>query len=98
MMANLYMDDFKWTAIRRAENPPRILKRYMAGTFVVQQQIHEEIFLHHINSLYHTIQFAVENTRPNTSMPFLETMITLEPNRTLATGVDRKPIHTDQYL
>ena len=44
------------------------------------------------------IQFSTEETRPDGSMPFLDTLIILEQDRTLSTTVYRKPIHTDQYL
>ena len=32
------------------------------------------------------------------SLPFLDTLVTIEPNNTFSTTVYRKPTHTDQYL
>ena len=32
------------------------------------------------------------------SLPFLDTLVTIQPDNTLSTSVYRKPIHTDQYL
>ena len=32
------------------------------------------------------------------SLPFLDTLVTIEPENTFSTTVYRKPIHTDQYL
>ena len=44
------------------------------------------------------IKFTVEGTRPVSSMPFLDTVVTPQQNRTLSITVYRKPTHTDQYL
>ena len=53
--------------------------------------------LHHINSQDPHIQFTVEPTQQG-SLPFLDTLVTIEPNNTFSTTVYRKPTHTDQYL
>ena len=43
------------------------------------------------------IQFTVAPTQQG-SLPFLDTLVTIEPNHTLSTTVYRTPTHTDQYL
>ena len=43
------------------------------------------------------IQFTVEPTQQG-SLPFLDTLVTIEPDNTFSTTVYRKPTHTDQYL
>ena len=43
------------------------------------------------------IQFTVEPTQQD-SLPFLDTLVTIEPDNTFSTTVYRKPTHTDQYL
>ena len=45
----------------------------------------------------HTSQFTVEPTQQD-SLPFLDTLITIQPDNTFSTTVYRKPAHTDQYL
>ena len=41
--------------------------------------------------------FTAEPTQQG-SLPFLGTLVTIEPNNTFSTTVYRKPTHTDQYL
>ena len=80
----LYMESFEHRAITSAVNPPRIWKRYVDDTFVILQQSHRE-FLQHINSVDLSIIFATEETRPDGSMPFLDTLITPHQDGTLKT-------------
>ena len=53
--------------------------------------------LQHINNQDPHIQFTVEPTQQG-SLPFLDTLVTIEPDNTFSTTVYRKPTHTDQYL
>ena len=52
--------------------------------------------IQHINSIDEAITFTVEDTRPNGSMPFLDTILLPEHNITLSISVYRKPTHTNQ--
>ena len=45
-----------------------------------------------------SIQFTVEEAGPDGSTPFLDTLITPQPDGAFTTKVFRKPTHTDQYL
>ena len=55
-------------------------------------------FLEHINSIDPCIQFAIDKTRPDGSMPFLDPLVMPIPDRTLSTILYRNATHTDQYL
>ena len=70
----------------------------MDDTCVIQDQLHKDEFLNHINSVDIAIQFTVEEAEEDGSIPFLDTLITPEPNGTFSIGVYRKPTHTDLYL
>ena len=78
--------------------PPRIWKRYVDDTFVLQHHSHKEEFLHHINTMDPSFQFTVEEAKEDGSIPFLNTTIRPEADGTFTIGVYRKPTHSDLYL
>ena len=86
------MESFEYRAITTAVNGPRIWKRYVDDTFVIQQQSNRE-FLQQINSVDPSIIFTTEETRPDGSMPFLDTLITPQIDGILTTSVSRKLIY-----
>ena len=86
------MESFEYRAITTAVNAPRIWKRYLDDTFVMQQQSNRE-FLQQINSVDPSIIFTAEETRPDGSMPFLDTLITPQIDGILTTSVYRKLIY-----
>ena len=98
IVANLYIEVFKDRALRISQNPPRLWKRYVDDAFVIQQTKHKQNILQHIYSIDSAIKFTVEDTRPNGSMPFLDTLVIPEHNGTLCTRVNRKLTHMDHYL
>ena len=69
----------------------------MDDTFVINKAKHSQDLLQHINSQDPHIQFTVEPTQQG-SLPFLDTLVTIQPDNTFSTTVYRKPTHTDQYL
>ena len=71
--------------------------RFVDDTFVINKAEHSQNLLQHINSQDPHIQFTVEPTQHG-SLPFLDTLVTIQPDNTLSTSVYRKPTHTDQYL
>ena len=77
--------------------PPSLWLRFEDYTFVINKAEHIQDFLHHINNQDPHIQFPVEPTQQD-SLPFLDTLITIQPDNTFSTTVYRKPTHTDQYL
>ena len=98
IVSNFYMEELEHRAITTAVNPPRIWKRYVDDTFLIQCQSHKEEFLKHINSLDPSIQFTVEKARSDGSMSFLDTIATPQANGTFTTSLYRKPTYTDLCL
>ena len=96
--ANLFMEDFEVKAIQTAKNPPKMWKRYVDDTCVILSSTSKDEFLHHINSIDPRIQFTSEDSKPDGSIPFLDSLITPQPDGSIMTTVYRKPTHTDMYL
>ena len=70
----------------------------MDDTFVILETAYKEEFFQHLNGIEEKIQFTAENTRADGSLPFLDTLITVEEDGSLSTSIYRKPTHTNQYL
>ena len=98
-VANLYMEYFEEKALRSAVNPPLVWFRFVDDTWVIQQEVHKQAFLDHINRIDPAIKFTVEGTQGNGAIPFLDTLITPQTDNSLSITVYHKPTHTiDQYL
>ena len=98
IVANIYMEHFETKALETAPHPPSLWKRFVDDTFVILETTHKEEFFQHINGIEEKIQFTAENTRPDGSLPFLDTLVTAKEDGSLSTSICRKPTHTNQYL
>ena len=97
LRANIFMEEFEVKALQSCPNPPSMWLRFVDDTFVINQAELSQDLLHHINTQDPHIQITVEPTQQG-SLPFLDTLVTIQPDNTLNTSVYRKPTHTDQYL
>ena len=97
LIANIFMEEFEVKALRSFPNPPSLWLRFVDNTFVISMAEHSQDLLQHINNQDPHIQFTVEPTQQE-SLPFLDTLVTVQPDNTFSTSVYRKPSHTDQYL
>ena len=79
-------------------HPPCLWRRFLDDTFVVIQTAHKDRFIEHINSIDDRIQFTMEESRSEGSMPFLDTLVIPQPDGNFSTTVYRKQTHTDLYL
>ena len=91
------MEEFEVKALQSFPHPPSLWLRFVDDTFVIHKAEHSQDLLQHINSQDPHIQFTVEPTQQG-SLPFLDTLVTIQPDNTFKTTVYRKPTHTDQYL
>ena len=98
IIANLYMEAFEESAINTAPTPPSLCRTFVDDTFVIIKKTQKESFISHINSIDEKIQFTMEDSREDGSMPFLDTLITPCPDHSLSTKVYRKPTHTQTYI
>ena len=91
------MEEFEVKTLSTCPHPPSLWLRFVDDTFVITKAEHSQEILQHINSQDPHIQFTVELTQQG-SLPFLDTLVTIEPNNIFSTIVYRKLTHTDQYL
>ena len=56
-----------------------------------------QAFLDHLNNQHQRIQFTIELEEDN-QLPFLDTLVCVENDRTISTKIYRKKTHTNQYL
>ena len=97
LIVNLFMEEFEIKALSTYPNPPSLWLRFVDDTFVINKAEHSQALLQHTNNQDPHIQFTVEPTQQG-SLPFLDTLVTTEPNNTFSTTVYRKPTHAHQYL
>ena len=98
IVANLYMENFEVKALSTSCQPPGLWKKYVDDTFVFIKMANKNEFLEHIKSIDKDLQFTVENTRADGSMPFLNTLVIPQSDGSLTTTVYRNLTHTDHYL
>ena len=96
LIANIFMEEFDIKALQSFPHPPSLWLSLGDDTFVINKAEHSQDLLQHINSQDPHIQFTVVPTQG--SQPFLDTLVTIQPDNTFNTTVYRKPTHTDQYL
>ena len=96
LIANILMEEFEVKALSSTPTPSLWL-RFVDDTFVINKAECSQALLQHINNQGPHIQFTSEPTQQG-SLPFLDTLVTIEQDNTFSTSVCRKPTHTDQYL
>ena len=97
VLANLYMEEFEQIALR-SNNAPRLWKRYVDGTFVIIRSQFLSWFLQHLNSIHPGVICFTHEIEENSSLPFLEVLVTRADDGSLNISIYRKPTHTDQLL
>ena len=97
LIDNIFMEEFEVKALQSFPTPlPYGSGLWMTPLSSIRQK-HSQDLLQHINSQDPHIQFTVEPTQQG-SLPFLHTLVTIQPDNTFNTTIYRKPTHTDLYL
>ena len=98
LVANLCMEDFEKKAINSSPHPLVLGEDLLMILFIIIKTAHKRSFLDHFISVDEHIQFTSKDSRPDSSMPFLDILITPNEDVSMSTTVYRKPTHTDLYL
>ena len=83
------------TAITTADHPLKLWECHVDDVFSAIQRIYLQELLHHINSLHPQTQFT-EKEEKDSILPFLDTLVQCNPDKTISVKVYTKPTHTDQ--
>ena len=70
LFANLFMEEFEVKVLSTFPQPPRLWLRFVDDTFVIIKSKHNQQLLHHINSQDPHIQFTLEESSQQGTLPF----------------------------
>ena len=97
IVAEIYMQATETTALTTTSHPPKVWERHINDVFSIIRNSNLHDFFQDINSLHPKTKFTME-TEQNSQLPFLDTLIQRNSDKTISVIVYRKPTHTDQYL
>ena len=91
------MQSLETTAITTADHPPKIWECHVDDVFSIVHKAYLQILLEHINNLHPQTQFTKEE-ESNASLPFLDTLVQRNHDKSISVKTYRKPTHINQYL
>ena len=97
IVSEIYMQSLETTAITTADHPPKIWEHLVDDVFSIVHKAYLQELLEHINNLRPQTQFTKEE-ESNSSLPFLDTLVQRNPDKSISVKIYRKPTHTNQYL
>ncbi|GJQ64897.1 hypothetical protein Trydic_g7069 [Trypoxylus dichotomus] len=92
VVAKIVMECFESVALENSELKPKARFRYVNDTFIIWPHGRDTLdsFLHHINDHHPDIKFTME-VEKNGVIPFLDILVTREPNGRLGYSVYQNP-------
>jgi hypothetical protein len=99
VVANIFMEHFEALALNNFQLKPKCWYRFEDDTFEVWPHGRPALnsFFDNLNIISPQIQFTIEIQTYN-SLPFLDVLVSRQPDGTLTHEVYRKMNHTDRYL
>ena len=97
IVSEIYMQSLETTAITTADHPPKIWEHHVDDVFSIVHKAYLQELLEHINNLHPQTQFTKEE-ESNSSLPFLDTLVQRNHDKSISVKIYRKPTHTNQYL
>ena len=96
IVSEIYMQSLETTANTTADQSPKIWERLVNDVFSVVHKEHLQEPLEHIN-LHPQTQLTKEE-ESNSRLPFLDTLVQRNHDKSISVKIYRKPTHTNQYL
>ena len=93
IVSEIYMQSLETTAITTADHPPKIWERHVDDVFSIVHKAYLQELLEHINNLHPQTQFTKEE-ESNSSLPFLDTLVQRNHDKSISVKIYRKPTHT----
>ena len=97
IVSEIYMQSLGTTAITTADQPPKVWERHVDDVFSIVNKTYLQELLEHINNLHRQTQFTKEEEN-NFSLPFIDTLVQRNHDKTISVKIYRKPTNTNQYL
>lgn len=97
VIAEIYMQAHENVALTTAACPPKVWERHVDDVFLIIKKHSLNDFFEHVNNQHDQIKFTIEKEK-DACLPFLDTLVKRNNDRSLSITVYRKPTHTDQYL
>ena len=97
IVSEIYIQSLGTTAITTADHHPKVWERHVDDVFSTVHKTYLQELLEHINSLHPQTKFTKEEEN-NSSLPFLDTLVQQNHDKTISVKIYRKPSHTNQYL
>ena len=91
------MQSLETTAITTADHRPKVWERHVDDVFSIVHKTYLQELLEHIDNLHPQTQFTKEE-ESNSILPFLNTLVQRNHDKTISVKIYRKPMHTNQYL
>ena len=97
IVSEIYMQSLETTAITTADHPPKVWERHVDDVFSIVHKSYLQALLEQINNLHPQTQFTKEKEN-NSILPFLDTLVQRNHDKTISVKIYRKPTHTNHYL
>ena len=85
------------SAITTADHLPKVWERHVDDVFSIVRKAYLRELLDHISNLHPQTQFTKEEEN-NSTLPFVDTLVQRNCDKTISVKIYRKPTHTNQYL
>ena len=93
-LAIIFMDNLERKFNATADKKPEVYMRYIDDVFGIWTHGPDDLqrYIQHINGAHPAINFTIETTEENGSIPFLDTTLTIKPDGQYATELYTKPM------
>ena len=96
-LEEIFMMRLEKKALMTFINPPETWYRYVDDTYTYMLKTLIQSFLDHLNNQHLRIKFTMEKEKDG-QLPFLDSLLCVEEDRSISTKIYQKKTHTDQYL